>query len=119
MYDCTLLENNLSYFPLICCVHADLGFRPFSYEMFDRLVEMKAAVALFQAKPTGKVFSFSGADWQLAEDIVLLLRPAYNATKEISSEKYVSGSKVIPLVKHLFSWYHKKEVEYLDIARMD
>ena len=83
--------------------------------MFERVVYTKDAVVLFTTKPTGKSFSFSEDDWDLAEDVILLLRPAYNATKELSSEKYVSGSKVIPLVKGLFSWYHKKEALYVEV----
>ena len=83
--------------------------------MIVRVVEEKDAVVLYvQTKRTGKAFPFSSDNWDFAEDIVALLRPAYLATKEMSSEKYISGSKLIPLVKGLFSTYHKKEAEYFN-----
>ena len=82
--------------------------------MFERVFYLKSAVALYQTKPTGKAFSFSADDWELIEDVVGLLRPAYLATKEMSSERYVSGSKVIPLTKGLFATYHKREAMYGD-----
>ena len=83
--------------------------------MFVLIKKLKEAVVLFTTKPTGRSFSFDNEDWDFLDDIVELLRPIYNATVEISSEKYVSGSKVIPLVKGLFNLYHKKEAEYVDI----
>ena len=84
------------------------------YEMFQRIVEQEKAVVLFQTKDTGREFVFSMNEWDLAKAVVELLRPAYQATVEISGEKYVSGSKVIPLTKALFNFYYTKEAEYMD-----
>ena len=82
--------------------------------MFARIVEQEKAVVLFQTKKTGREFVFSANEWDLAKDVVTLLKPTYQATVEISGQKHVSGSKVIPLTKSLFNYYHTKEAEYMD-----
>ena len=85
--------------------------------MFQRIVVLRDVVALYSSKKTGKSFTFTADEWDLAESVVEVLKPAYLVTKEISFEKYVTGSKVIPLVKGLFGSYHKKEAQYCDITQ--
>lgn len=81
------------------------------YMMLERYLELKDAVTLFQTKEAAKGFSFSPSEWQLAQSIMELLAPAYEATVEISGENFVSGSKVIPITKSLLKWYAVKSYD--------
>jgi hypothetical protein len=76
-----------------------------TFLMLQRFIEQKEAIALFQTMDSGKNFTFSQDEWQLAVDVTKLLQPAFDATVEMSGELYVSGSKVIPLAKSLISLY--------------
>ena len=82
------------------------------FEMLESYIDLKEAVIIFQAKESAKGFSFSPADWHLAEDIKQLLAPAQEATIELSGESYVSGSKVIPMTKLLMKWYAEKACQF-------
>jgi hypothetical protein len=73
--------------------------------MIDRFLELKDAVILFQTMESGKNYSFTQQEWQLALDFKFLLQPAFEATVEMSGERYVSSSKVIPITKSLLSFY--------------
>jgi hypothetical protein len=76
-----------------------------TFAMLDRFIEQKEAVALFQTTASGTDFSFTREEWKMAADVKGLLEPAYEATVELSGQKYVSGSKVIPIAKSLITWY--------------
>ncbi|GLV40087.1 hypothetical protein CBL_02972 [Carabus blaptoides fortunei] len=45
------------------------------------------------------VFTFS--DWQLMEKVIEILSPFLTVTEEMSAEKYVTSSKIIPITKCL------------------
>jgi hypothetical protein len=64
------------------------------FTMLARFLELKEAVLLFQTTVSGTDYFFSREEWQMASDVKLLLEPAYEATVELSGERYVSGSKV-------------------------
>ena len=76
--------------------------------MLERFLELKEAVVLFQSTESGQKFSFIPEDWKIAEEAKNLLLPVYEATKEISGDSYVSGSKVIPIASSLLWWYSDK-----------
>jgi hypothetical protein len=76
-----------------------------AYLMIRRFCQLKDAIILFQTTPSGRGYSFSAEEWELAADVMALLAPLYEATVELSGELYVSGSKVIPMTKSLLAWY--------------
>jgi hypothetical protein len=78
-----------------------------TFLMLKRFLAQKEAVILFQASNSAqnKNFSFSQEEWKMATDAMNILEPAYEATIELSGEHYVSGSKLIPMVKALLTWY--------------
>ena len=47
----------------------------------------------------------SDSEWEVVQCAVEILWPLYEATKEVSAEKYVTGSKVIAITKNLLGWY--------------
>lgn len=75
------------------------------YSSLERFVELKDALELFFAKEC-KEHQLSAEEWTLAEQLVKVLRPLYEATMEISGEKFTSISKVIPLVNRLIEIYY-------------
>ena len=72
-----------------------------TYLMIERFADLKESVVLFQLSKEGSTFKFTEEDFTLAEQVVHLLEPMYSATVELSGEKYISGSKVIPMTKIL------------------
>jgi hypothetical protein len=64
------------------------------YTMLSRFLELKESVVLFQTTASGKDYFFSQDEWQMALDVKVLLEPAFEATVELSGERYMSGTKV-------------------------
>ncbi len=83
------------------------------YEMFDRFVELKDSVILLLASPgmDKDIGHFSSAIWETISEAVVLLQPCFEATKELSGEKFCTGSKAIPMAKMLMSFYAGAERE--------
>jgi hypothetical protein len=82
------------------------------FSMLKRFGELKDAIVLFQTMESGRDFSFSHADWQMASDVHKLLEPAFEATVELSGEYFVSGSKLLPMTKTLLAWYANASRRY-------
>ncbi len=76
--------------------------------MIKRFADLKESLVLFQLSEEGSTFKITEEDFTLAEQVVHLLEPMYSATVELSVEKYVSGSKVIPMTKILMRFYAKE-----------
>ena len=76
-----------------------------TFLMLQRAVELREAITLFQASESGQEWSFSGEEWTTAKESIKLLQPLFQATVEMSTEKFVTASKVIPIVKSLLGWY--------------
>ena len=78
--------------------------------MLERFLELKDALVLFFAQEKSDK-SLTNEEWQDVEDLVQLLRPLYDATVEISGEKFTTMSKVIPLSNLLLSYYGSEAKE--------
>lgn len=70
-----------------------------TYIMLERLVEQRKAVNLFSVEHGG-IHTLSTAEWELAEQLVKVLQPFYQATVEISSDD-ACVSVVVPLIAML------------------
>jgi hypothetical protein len=70
-----------------------------TYIMLERLVEQRRAVNLFSVEHGG-IHTLSSAEWELAEHLVQVLQPFYEATVEISSDD-ACISVVVPLIAML------------------
>ncbi len=80
------------------------------YEMLERFLEVKPAVSLLLSEPGMDSFGpFTSEKWKIIEAAVALLHPCYQATVELSSEKFATASKVIPITKMLLLFYAKEE----------
>ena len=66
--------------------------------MLHRLLEQKSPVSVMCASPGGPRISLSVYEWSILEELVEILQPLEEATRELSAEKTVSCSKVIPLL---------------------
>ena len=80
--------------------------------MLRSFSKKRPAVALFLATPEGENFSFENLEWKIIDQALQVLEPMYDVTVEISGEKYVSGSKVIPLTKILLAGYVRMLRQY-------
>ena len=76
-----------------------------TYLMLERALELREAITLFQGSDEGAQFFISGETWAVLKSATALLRPLFEATVEMSSERNTTGSKIIPLAKSLMSWY--------------
>ena len=83
-----------------------------AYVMLKTFFELKKAVCLFSGTPEGEDFTFPKAEWDIIEHALEVLEPLYLVTVEMSGEKYVSGSKVIPLTKILLGGYVRMLAKY-------
>ena len=109
-------------------IQADLGRKPKKllqdvptrwnslYLMLLRFLELKDAVILFLAqsgmdKESGQ---FGSNHWEVIDQAVQLLKPCYEATVEMSGEKFATGSKLIPLTKMLMGYYAGEERDSVD-----
>ena len=70
-----------------------------TYIMFERLVEQQKAVNLY-AINRGGVETLTNTEWELAERVVVLLKPFYEATIEISHDDACISS-VVPIIAML------------------
>ncbi len=85
------------------------------FAMLDRFLELKKPVTLLFTDPTVKdATTFGAPQWEIIDQAVSPLRPCYEATEELSGEKFSTGSKVIPLTKMLMSYYAKADREAND-----
>ena len=69
--------------------------------MFQRLIDEYEAVNMMLCMMDHSELCLSSHEIQSLKEAVLLLRPFEEVTKELSSDKYVSISKVIPLARGL------------------
>ncbi len=72
--------------------------------MLERFELLKDSLTLFFAQ--GHVDDgFTVRDWENISGLIKILRPLYDATVEVSGEKHVTCSKVIPITNLLLKYY--------------
>ena len=74
------------------------------YIMLDKCIELKQALILFFDEFNVED-PITKQEWDTASKILKVLKPLYDVTNEMSSDKHVSVSKVIPLVDILRQTY--------------
>ncbi|XP_070400679.1 zinc finger BED domain-containing protein 4-like [Nothobranchius furzeri] len=67
--------------------------------MLERLTEQKEAVWVSLASLKTDLTPLTPEEFEIIEEMLRVLAPFYQATRELSEEKRVSGSKVIPLMR--------------------
>lgn len=72
-----------------------------TYDMLQRVYEQRAPLSAALSSLTSDIVPFTAEDYNTIEQCLLILKPFKTATVELSEEKRVSGSKVIPMVKML------------------
>ncbi|XP_036067046.1 zinc finger BED domain-containing protein 4-like [Oryzias melastigma] len=70
-----------------------------TYHMLERITEQKEAVWVSLASLRNDITPLTPEDFDVIEEILRVLSPFEQATRELSEEKRVSGSKVIPLMR--------------------
>ena len=79
------------------------------YAMLNRANEMKDALVLFLASyKDDDSEKLSNDEWTLIEELIVVFRPLYTATLELSGEKFTTLSKVLPLTTKLLEIYSTK-----------
>ena len=93
-----------------------------TFLMLERLVDLKEAVKLFIiGLPEDSNPMMMTQDWIDIEEIITVLKPLYDVTNEMSTEKRTSVSKIVPLSKLLTSFYttaSQKETGSLAAAKL-
>ncbi len=69
-----------------------------TFLMLKQATELRDALTLFYASPGDQSNSLSPQEWELVGGALEILQSLYEATHEISGERSVTGSKVIPLL---------------------
>ena len=75
------------------------------YIMLDKCIELKQALILFFDDEFNVEDPITKQEWDTASKILKVLKPLYDVTNEMSGDKHVSVSKVIPLVDILRQTY--------------
>ena len=82
-----------------------------TYYMLQRLLEQKAAITVMCSSSGGPRASLSVSEWSILEELVQILKPLEEATRELSVEQTVSASKVIPLLNAILHELQKNVVD--------
>uniref|UniRef100_A0AAR5PTC4 BED-type domain-containing protein n=1 Tax=Dendroctonus ponderosae TaxID=77166 RepID=A0AAR5PTC4_DENPD len=74
-----------------------------TYLMMERLLRLKQPLSIVLAELTleSAPNNLSGSEWAIVTDCVVALKPFITITEELASEKYVTMSKIVPLIKGL------------------
>ena len=82
-----------------------------TYYMLQRLLEQKAAITVMCSSAGGPRASLTVSEWSMLEELVQILKPLEEATRELSVEHTVSSSKVIPLLNTILHELQKNVVD--------
>lgn len=74
-----------------------------TYYMVQRFLELRSVINDILFRHATAPPMLSGSEISIASSVLLILRPLEVATKEISADKYCTTSKIIPLVRCIFS----------------
>ena len=78
------------------------------YLMMDRIRECKDGLILYLVQyNVDKENVLDEDDWELIEELCVILRPLWLATKELSGEQFTTLSKVVPMISQLLEAYTK------------
>ena len=79
--------------------------------MLQHLLEQKAAITVMYASSTGPQISLSALEWCQMKELVQILQPLEEATRELSIKQRVSYSKVIPLLNAILFELRKNVID--------
>ncbi|XP_064468660.1 zinc finger BED domain-containing protein 4-like [Ornithodoros turicata] len=68
------------------------------FVMFSRLLQLREAVSVELATSNSSIDCFTSTEWRLVSDIVDVLQPFYDATVEVSADRYPTLSILTPIV---------------------
>ncbi len=88
------------------------------YCSLKRFLKVKEALLLYFAK-NPDLPRLDSNEWDLCAAAVSILKPCYDATVEMSGDQYVTGSKVIPMVRSHLGHYAEKEKSLRDRQHCD
>ena len=74
-----------------------------TFYMLQRLLEQKPAISIMCTSSGGPRTSLSASEWCIMKELVQILQPLEETTRELSSEQRVSFSKAIPLLNAILT----------------
>ncbi|XP_068083192.1 zinc finger BED domain-containing protein 4-like [Anabrus simplex] len=74
-----------------------------TFYMLSRFVELKDAIKVTTALTSNTLPVLSEEEWEICKDLCTVLKPFEEITKQLSGEKYITGSDAIPLTRVLSS----------------
>lgn len=74
-----------------------------TYFMLQRLLEIKEEINSALSNLNVNIVRITSTDWDACANICTILKPCVDVTKEVSAEKYITGSIVIPITTGLLS----------------
>ena len=90
-----------------------------TFHMLERALEVRDALVLFYTDTSYEDHALSSDEWAAIRVGTKVLAPLHEATKEMSSEHFVTGSKVVPVVKNLLGWYAEEAREWQQRGNSD
>lgn len=81
-----------------------------TFYMLQRFVDLEEAIKYSLAILDTDLTPLSSDEWEICKQLCDVLRPCEEVTKEMSSEKYLNASKVIPITRGLKSALKKISV---------
>ncbi|CAG4984004.1 unnamed protein product [Parnassius apollo] len=89
-----------------------------TFYMLQRFVELKEEVNSALSNLNAISISLTAVEWKLCEHICNILKPCEEVTREVSAQKYITGSLVIPITTGLVkSLENINSNTYLDTAQ--
>ncbi|CAH0717085.1 unnamed protein product, partial [Brenthis ino] len=75
-----------------------------TFYMLNRFVELKDKIKCALSNlDTGNLVMLTNYEWDVCPSLIIVLQPCEEVTREMSGQRYVSGSAVIPLTNGLIS----------------
>lgn len=82
-----------------------------TFYMLERFLEVSQKLSSILLQLPDSPTMLNATDMLLCKDVVSVLRPLEIATRELSGENYVTGSKVIPMINCLINSVNKLKLE--------
>ncbi|CAH2101129.1 unnamed protein product [Euphydryas editha] len=74
-----------------------------TFSTLERFIEIRKEINSSLSNLNATAMSLTAMDWELCQNMCDILKPCEEVTKEISGQKYVTGSIVIPITTALIS----------------
>ncbi len=90
-----------------------------TYHMLQRIYDLRESVGAALAGLRTDIVPLSSENYEIMAECLKVLSPFHEATVELSEEKRVSGSKVIPLLRCFTMHWRRRILESYKLQRAE